>query len=752
MTDARFTISAEAAEALANLDKVAREFRRLGTAAQASGGAVTAGFAKTRTAVTSIRDSLAQTRAQFVRLFSVFQTGRAAGALIQLGEQLGKLSEQAGLSVERLNALRFAADQTDTDFNALAKAFAKLSVASAEGAEGSPKAAKLLAGLGIITRDPNERLLALAERFRRVADEGDRTALAVALFGQRIGPELVPLLSQGEEGLRCLQERGQQVAGGLDKEGVAALRAFGDQLDEVKAAAEGLAAEFLRGLTPAATELGQNLRAALTDPTVRQGIATLSSALDELGKILLAVFGARLLLAARNWAAGLSTNFATVRASLLSLQGALSIVTAAFAGFQIGGFLYQESITARRAGVVMLSTLEELVVRARFAKEALAAVFSADTIEAATARLEQRIQGIRDKFQESFEAAALPLTQPAAALPAPAAAGGGPPLDVRGLFGGLAGEGGGGGGGKSPVKTLQDEIDELVASLKVQIATFGESSTQVQLYELRSRGAGDAQLALAESLIKDLAAKERDAEATDAQTRALDEMEQKARELLKPFDELTLAHLEYMQTLDELEQLQDLGRLSTSEYQTAVQNLTTQFEQLNLKANESLGEMSEFAREAARNIQDSFADFFFNIMQGKFSDLASDFKQTLDRMVANALAAKLANALFGETFLGGDGKSGGGAIGGLFGKLLGAFGFKFAGGGAVSGPGSGTSDSILARLSAGEYVVRAEAVRRWGVGFLDAINGLTLPAVPRLAFAEGGWSQIEAASAIPPST
>ncbi len=209
--------------------------------------------------------------------------------------------------------------------------------------------------------------------------------------------------------------------------------------------------------------------------------------------------------------------------------------------------------------------------------------------------------------------------------------------------------------------------------------------------------------------------------------------------------------MEYMQTLDELEQLQDLRRLSTGEYQTAVANLTTQFEQLNLKANESIDEMTEFAREAARNMQDSFADFFFNIMQGKFSDLATDFKQTVDRMVANALAAKLLNALVGEEFLAGNGKSGG-AIGGLFGKLLGAFGLGLAQGGPVSGPGTGTSDSILARLSAGEYVVRAEAVRRWGVGFMDAINGLTMPAVPRLSFADGGWLPSAAASATSPST
>lgn len=50
---------------------------------------------------------------------------------------------------------------------------------------------------------------------------------------------------------------------------------------------------------------------------------------------------------------------------------------------------------------------------------------------------------------------------------------------------------------------------------------------------------------------------------------------------------------------------------------------------------------------------------------------------------------------------------------------------KLAGGGMpglVRGAGSATSDSIPAMLSNGEYVVRAAAVSRYGVGLLDAIN------------------------------
>jgi len=62
-------------------------------------------------------------------------------------------------------------------------------------------------------------------------------------------------------------------------------------------------------------------------------------------------------------------------------------------------------------------------------------------------------------------------------------------------------------------------------------------------------------------------------------------------------------------------------------------------------------------------------------------------------------------------------------------------GAVYAAGGHVRGPGSGTSDSILARLSNGEFVMRAAAVRAWGPQLLSAMNALRGP-LP--GFAEGG--------------
>lgn len=52
---------------------------------------------------------------------------------------------------------------------------------------------------------------------------------------------------------------------------------------------------------------------------------------------------------------------------------------------------------------------------------------------------------------------------------------------------------------------------------------------------------------------------------------------------------------------------------------------------------------------------------------------------------------------------------------------------EYATGGYVSGPGTGTSDSISARLSNGEYVIRAAAVQKYGVGFFDGLNQMRSP-------------------------
>jgi len=62
----------------------------------------------------------------------------------------------------------------------------------------------------------------------------------------------------------------------------------------------------------------------------------------------------------------------------------------------------------------------------------------------------------------------------------------------------------------------------------------------------------------------------------------------------------------------------------------------------------------------------------------------------------------------------------------------------FARGGPVFGAGTATSDSIPAWLSNGEFVVRAAAVRKYGLSLFSALNGMRVDPGAFQRFAEGG--------------
>ena len=120
------------------------------------------------------------------------------------------------------------------------------------------------------------------------------------------------------------------------------------------------------------------------------------------------------------------------------------------------------------------------------------------------------------------------------------------------------------------------------------------------------------------------------------------------------------------------------------------------------------------------NVGTSLGDTFTDIMMGTKSagealgDFAKNAIQNALKIAAEWTALALLYAAFGDPA---PGKHASATL----------FGMKFADGGLVSGPGSDRSDSIPAMLSNGEYVINAGAVRRIGVGNLDALNQGRVP-------------------------
>ncbi|SIT52645.1 conserved membrane hypothetical protein [Mesorhizobium prunaredense] len=123
-----------------------------------------------------------------------------------------------------------------------------------------------------------------------------------------------------------------------------------------------------------------------------------------------------------------------------------------------------------------------------------------------------------------------------------------------------------------------------------------------------------------------------------------------------------------------------------------------------------------------------------SLIQGGFGNLTSVIRSLAGqiRSEINSIIAALRQAVAQAKALRAQASAGGGSSGG--GSTQG-----FAGGGSVRGPGGPRTDSILARLSAGEFVIQAKVVRQLGVDFFHKLNNGFLPSLQGLrGFSVGG--------------
>lgn len=124
---------------------------------------------------------------------------------------------------------------------------------------------------------------------------------------------------------------------------------------------------------------------------------------------------------------------------------------------------------------------------------------------------------------------------------------------------------------------------------------------------------------------------------------------------------------------------QEAGRISTEDYVRGLSVIGEQFDAMRPKIEATADKVSEFALEASRNIQDALGDTLTRALEGDFRTIGELWLQLLRRMVAQALALRLNQYLFGDAL-------GGGKDSGAWGGLLAGIGSLFGGARAMGGP------------------------------------------------------------------
>lgn len=200
--------------------------------------------------------------------------GKVRGAFESAAREAGHYNDTAarlGLSVEIVQELGYAAEQSGSDLDTLAGGMGKLANVTDAAKKGSKDAAASLRAVGVSAADLRSgkmsldgALAGIADKFAAMPDGARKAALATDLFGGA-GAKLIPLLNKGSAGIGALRSEAQRLGVVMSGETTEGLSALGDQQAKLGAQLAGIRNQVMAALLPMLTELAAGLSAWLDD-------------------------------------------------------------------------------------------------------------------------------------------------------------------------------------------------------------------------------------------------------------------------------------------------------------------------------------------------------------------------------------------------------------------------------------------------------------------------------------------------------
>ena len=628
----------------------------------------------------------------------------AFGRSMTAADQMDELSGKTGIAADKLQGYAFAAAQSDTSLEGMIQGLNKLNRSLAMSEEETSKQAAAFEALDIKVTNVDGSLKSseqtfgeVADKFKDLKDGPEKAALAFAIFGQS-GKDLIPMLNRGSAEIAALREESLQ----LGQMGTGAFNAYTDSagkmfdgLNRVQSMFEGLVNVISAEVVPIFNVLIQSFVESFKSggmvAQIFEAIKVVAiGALVPAMKIVIQVF----------------RGFADVVEIAGKSLGALGAIIAAVASGDIEGAkgiwaAYKEDVAktadehvkftdklwdASNAADQVGKALEATGNKAKTAAPKIKKI--GDTAKEVKSDLEAMVSALKianesfgkdesekqkleakSKYDKDIKAGVNPAKAQALLVEANAQI----ELNKTKRDGATA---------EDLYKKAKSSIadDELkVAILEKEASMIGASKSErdkaiqnlideAEIRKITNGLTGESSAALTKE-IKDLQARRNAAKGMITDSERLNSL------MSGTYAEQSKKALEDVAFL--WEQFQAGKIKSEAEYVEAVQLRLSQLKDNNKVAAD---EITIFWQEAAKNMQSTMGSFFFDIMQGNITDLGGRFKQMLDRMVADALAANLADAVFGKGF----GKTGN--LGGWAAQGMAFLGSMFGGARAEGGP------------------------------------------------------------------
>ncbi len=240
-------------------------------------------------ALGNITDSLASIGKGVLAAFAVEKVFEFGKEILEQADVLAKQSEMLGISTEQLQGWQHAAMLSGSSAEEFTSAFTKFTRNVNEAGEAAAgPAAKAFKALGVDIKDgltnklgqPIDLLDGVVAGLQDIHDPAKRTALVMDLFGKS-GARLLPLLSEGPEGLAKLRAEVGELGAAFDEAFLENAQEVNDNVDRLKVGLRGLAIQVigpmlpdLVKLTKGAIEIAKGFIAWVKQTNVTRGVVT----------------------------------------------------------------------------------------------------------------------------------------------------------------------------------------------------------------------------------------------------------------------------------------------------------------------------------------------------------------------------------------------------------------------------------------------------------------------------------------------
>lgn len=306
----------------------------LGSGMQSIRASVAGAAGSVRASVASMKNAIGAAGIAVVGAF-----GTSANAAIEYQKALAGLSRTSGMTIATSSELAFAASQVGMSTADLTRniGFLARSIASLE--RDADNAGNVFNRFGISVHDANGALLptdeilgAVADRFQRMPDGVEKTALAMSIFG-REGRTMIPLLNQGSAGLQKMGEKAKSL--GLVFDNVSAFKSYIAAQRQWDATLKSLQIQIGSSVLPVLTAFSTGITNLLQafnriDPETRSAIITATSLAAAIAALTLGWGAAAAAIAA------FGGPFARVGVMMGSMPNVIAACTAGIKTFVVG--------------------------------------------------------------------------------------------------------------------------------------------------------------------------------------------------------------------------------------------------------------------------------------------------------------------------------------------------------------------------------------------------------------------------------